>query len=229
MLLAAGLLCHFRDTGPPVATSEAMALELLCTALRYGFNSLALQDAAFVMSDLKAHTAMGNIFIIPWVDVWDLPGFWISPLGFIPQEDRRPRIIYNYLWIGLNVAVLRQAPAEVVQFAQTLPRLLRTILDADPQGGPVFMSKIELSGTYVRVWMHPEDLPLLSFVFPSHPEDDDTLIGFHLSLPIVYVDSSLYFLCTIDTVADLSNLIWSAAANTAPYPLSALTDTPMYP
>ena len=42
----------------------------------------------------------------------------------------------------------------------------------------------------MRVWIRPEDLPRLSFVVPRHLEDADTLIGFHIFLPMGYVDSA---------------------------------------
>ena len=52
------------------------------------------------------------------------------------------------------------------------------------------MSKIDLSDAYMSVCIHPEDLPRLAFVVPPHPLDCDTLINFHLYLPIGYVDSA---------------------------------------
>ena len=49
------------------------------------------------------------------------------------------------------MAVLQQAPVEAMQFAQTLPRLIHTIINADLQGGPIFMSKIDLTNADMRV------------------------------------------------------------------------------
>ena len=41
-----------------------------------------------------------------------------------------------------------------------------------------------------------------------------------------YVDISLYFFCIRETVADLVNLSWAIAANTAPHHLLSFADTP---
>ena len=84
---------------------------------------------------------MGHIVILPWVDFWYLHVIWIIPLGLINQV-RRPRLIYDYMWSGLNVVVLRQDPTEVIHFSQTLTQLLCTILHTEPWVGPIFMSKL---------------------------------------------------------------------------------------
>ena len=59
---------------------------------------------------MSENTAMGRIVILQWCDVKSLMGVYIIPLGLIPQEVRRPRLIYNYMWIFLNTVVLYQAP-----------------------------------------------------------------------------------------------------------------------
>ena len=94
---------------------------------------------------------MGNIVVLPWANAGDLPGLWLSLLGIITQEGRRPLIIYYYTWNYLNASVLRQSPAEAMQFTHSLLKLLCTILHSNPQGGPNFVSKIDLSDTYMRV------------------------------------------------------------------------------
>ena len=144
-----------------------MAPENLCIALRYVCHSSALQDDAFARADLRAQTAIGHIVVLPWADIRYLPRIWIIPLGLIPQEGRYSWIIYDYTRRRINTAFLRQAPAEVMQFFQMLSRLLHTIFNANPWGGPVFMSKIDIADAYIRVWIYPEDLPQLAFVAPT--------------------------------------------------------------
>ena len=113
-----------------------------------------------------------------------------------------------------------------MQSAQKLLCLIHTILNANPQGEPIFMSKIDLVDAYMRVYIRPEDLPRIAFVIPLQPVDANPLIGFHLSLPIVYVDSAPYFFCTSDTVEDLANMRWAAPTNTNPHPILALAGAP---
>ena len=55
------------------------------------------------------------------------------------------------MWSSLNSAVLYQYPDEAIQFMCKLPRLLCTILFYNPCRGPIFMSKIDLYNTYMRV------------------------------------------------------------------------------
>ena len=100
-----------------------------------------------------------------------------------------PRIIYDYACIGINAAVLHQAPIEAMQFSQKILRLLRTILNTKPWIGSIFMSKMDLSDAYMRVWIRSEDLQRLAFVVPLHLSDHDTLISFHIYLMMSYVDS----------------------------------------
>ena len=87
------------------------------------------------------------------------------------------------------MVVLCQALSEAIQFGKTPPCILCTNLHANPHGGIVFMSNIDFLGAYARVYIWLDDLPWLAFVPPPHPSNHETLIGFHLSLPIGYVDS----------------------------------------
>ena len=59
--------------------------------------------------------------------------------------------------------------------------------------GPVYMAKSDLSDAYMRVWLSLKHVPKVTFVVPSVPGEIDVLIGFHLSLPIGFVDSCQYF------------------------------------
>ena len=104
--------------------------------------------------------------VLPWSAAKELPNLWISPIGLIPQEARRPRLIYDYTFSGLNNATVRQAPSESIQFGNALERLLAKILSADPVFGPVFLAKVDLSDAYMRVWLRAEDVPRLAFVVP---------------------------------------------------------------
>ena len=62
----------------------------------------------------------------------------------------------------------------------------------------------------MHIWVRPEDTPSLAFVAPPHPSDTKTLIDFHLSLPMGYVDSPPYFCCNRKTIKDIAKEIWGA-------------------
>ena len=70
-----------------------------------------------------------------------------------------------------------------------------------------------------------EDILYLDFVFVPHPYDNDTLIIFHISLPMRCIDILPYFYCAIKIVAVLSNQIWASATTATTHPLSTLVET----
>ena len=119
-----GLLHHFLTHGTPVTKDAVTYPECLHDALQYGCNESTAHDTAFILSELVEQTSMGLNLLIPWSDVQRLPGIWIIPLELITQEGLNPQLIYNYIWSGLNTAVLLQDPVEPMQFGKMLPRLL---------------------------------------------------------------------------------------------------------
>ena len=50
---------------------------------------------------------MGRTVFLTRTAIHRLPILWLIMVGLIPQEYRCPRLIYDYMWSGLNVAVLR--------------------------------------------------------------------------------------------------------------------------
>ena len=74
-----------------------------------------------------------------------------------------------------------------IQFKDNLWCLLSLIFSSDPTYGPFFLSKVYLINVYIQVWIRPYELPLLAFIGAPHPADTNTLIGFHLYLPIDFL------------------------------------------
>ncbi len=192
-------------------------------ALKKGCHRSATLAAAYVHSELADQPTFGHICLLPWSQARHLPNLRLSPVGSIPQAGRRDRLIYDYTWSGTNRAVHKRAPPEAMQFGGALHRLLHAIVDADPGHGPVHMAKVDLSDAYMRVWLRIVDLPKLAFVFPPHPSDPEPLIGFHLSLPMGFVESAPYFCASTKTVADLINNSWRLADLAPPHPLERFT------
>ena len=93
-----------------------------------------------------------------------------------------------------------------MQLGRTLPRILQRIAESNPELRPVFMSKTDLSDAYMQVWLDIVDAPKLVFAIPPIPSDSKPLIGFHLSLPMGYLESATYLCAVSETVADLTNL-----------------------
>ena len=84
------------------------------------------------------------------------------------------------------------------------------------------MSKTDLTDAYMRVWVKIDDVPKLAFAIPLTPGDQEQLIGFHLSLPMGYIESTPFFCAVSKTVADFAN---HSERHTAPHKLENLAAT----
>ena len=91
--------------------------------------------------------------ILPWEAVNYLPGLWLYLLAAIPQEWRNPHLIYNFSWSGLNSKALKAPPKEATRFGRSLHHLSDYILNTDPSLGTNFMSKVDLAGAYMHIWV----------------------------------------------------------------------------
>ena len=102
--------------------------------------------------------------------VKDIPGIRLSlVLGLVPQRNRRDIMISDYSFFGVNDDTVPLAPPEAMQFGQTFRRLLQRITNhANEQFGPVYMTKIDLSDDFYRLWLlRPEDTLKLTVLFSS--------------------------------------------------------------
>ena len=57
----------------------------------------------------------------------------------------------------------------------------------------------------MRLWVRMKDVPSVAFLIPKKSPSDTQLVGFHLSLPIGYINSDPYFCMTTEMVDDLTN------------------------
>jgi hypothetical protein len=126
--------------------------------------------------------ARGQWVVLPYSAVKDMPGLRASPPGVIPQHGRRPRWIVDYSYWGINEETLPLAALESMQFGRALDRILREILLANPEHGPVHLLKIDLSDGFYRVDVNPDDIPKLGVVFPTR-DGEEQLMAFPLVLP----------------------------------------------
>jgi hypothetical protein len=132
-------------------------------------------------------------------------GLRLSPLGLVPQRGRRDRMISDYSFFDVNQETLKLAPDEAMQFGRTLWRLLYRIHHANDKFGPVFLSKVDLSDGFYRLWLRPEDTVHLAALFPSRP-GEPKLVGIPLTNPMGWVSSPPNFSACTETIADLANV-----------------------
>ena len=75
----------------------------------------------------------------------------------------------------------------------------------NPQLGPVYLGKVDLTDTYMRLWVGLEDITSASFLVPRKKPTYKQLVGLHLDLPMVYVDITSFLYMSTETIADMEN------------------------
>ena len=88
----------------------------------------------------------------------------------------------------MNQQTLNISPTKAMHFDRTLWRLLYQIRHANNTFGPVYMSKIDLSNCFYRLWLHPEDTHRLVVLLLTREHERD-LIGIPLTNPMRWVSS----------------------------------------
>ena len=188
-------------------------------------------ESEFVCEEMLDFIQQGYWIVLPFDVVADLPALRLSPLGVVPQRDRRPRLIVDYTYSEVNADTLPLAPKEAMQFGRALQRVFATITQADPRYGPVFMSKIDIADGFYRVWLQAADVPKLGVLLPSNSFScSSDLVAFPLALPMGWVESPPYFTALTETACDLANSAMRTRPTlsrlTEPHRLESVADTP---
>jgi hypothetical protein len=131
--------------------------------------------------------------VIPYKYICSHPYLRISPMGVIPQRDRRDRVIVDYSFSNVNVDTVPIAPSESMQFGRTLDRILYKIYHAHQRYGPVYMIKIDIADGFYRLPVSSSHIPTLAVVFPHLP-GEEPLVALPLVLPMGWVSSPPLFL-----------------------------------
>jgi len=160
----------------------------------------------------------GFFTLPPWHLVKDLPGLQVSPLGITPQHKRRPRLLVDHSFCGIDAETVQLAPGEAMQFGRALERTLQMIGQADPHHGPVHLSKVDLADGFCQFGLALSGISKLGIVFPTCG-DEEQLIAFPLVLPMGWVESPPALCAGTETVADLAN-----ARSDRPLPKHPLED-----
>ena len=104
----------------------------------------------------------------------------------------------------MNQETLLIAALEAMQFGHALDRILRHILIANPEMGPVYLMKVDLSDGFYRIGLALHDVPKLGVVFPTLP-GEEPLVALPLVLPMGWKNSLPIFSTATKTIADLAN------------------------
>lgn len=100
---AASLLKHLRGRGVPIPmTTPPWTKERLAAALARGPHKSAKEYAEFVCEEFVDFINKKFWTVLPYNEVRDLDNLRLSPLGVVPQRERRPRLIVDLSFHAVN-------------------------------------------------------------------------------------------------------------------------------
>jgi hypothetical protein len=169
-----------------------------------GSHASTKEHNVFLRVEMSDMVSKGFWIVLPYSQVRSLPGLRISPMGVVPQRDRRPRTIVDYTFSFVNAETAPLAPRESMQFGHALHRIMRKIRFADPRQGPVYLLKVDIADGFYRVYVAPRDVPKLGVAFPHRP-GEEPLVAFPLALPMGWTASPPYFSAFTETIVDVAN------------------------
>lgn len=222
-------LNYLRKQGAPVRMKTSpWHMSRLRAALRRGPHKSALEYLDFLDSEMAQMVGKGQWIVLPWEVVKHLKNLRLSPIGIVPQRDRRPRIIVDYSYYLVNLETLELTAHEAMQFGTALKRIIRKVLNADPRHGPVFFAKLDVKDGFYRVHVNVNDIPHLGVVLPPDADGTDR-VAFPLTLPMGWVNSPPLFCAVTETIADITNDRLQAQWTPPPHHLEQIADTPPPP
>ena len=225
------LLKRLEVTGAPATMSTApWSQRKLNRLIRRGSHQSCREYLSFLREELFDFTSKGFWLVLPYREVRKLQklghliGLRVSPMGIVPQRNRRPRLIVDLTFHGINQDTVPLAPTEAMQFGRALERILYLIRHSNPRFGPVYLSKVDLSDGFCRIGVNDSATAKLAVALPRFPGEEQ-LLALPLVLPMGWVSSPPYFCAVTETVADLVNN-WPANIQPPAHPLESVSQTP---
>ena len=222
---AGPLLDRLASTGAPVLQStHPWTQDRLLQSMERGSHHSAQSHLDFLRDEMATMIEQQYWTVLPYSKVRHLPHLRLSPLGVVPQRDRRPRIIVDYSFYNINDDTVPLAPMESMQFGRALDRILYKLRHSNRRFGPVHMIKVDIADGFYRMWVSASCVPTLGVVFPHLP-GEEPLVAFPLVLPMGWVSSPPYFCALTETIADLANTkLWDQNWRPSKHKLSCVAD-----
>ena len=211
-----------RDHGVPVPVrDEPWDADKLDECVRHGAHKSAQDHAAFLREEMADFMEANFWTVLPYDQVRDLPDIRLSPAGIKEERERRPRVVIDHTWYGVNDNTEPSPFLPAMQFGGTLPRILWRLRHADPRYGPVHMAKYDVADGFYRLHLNANDAPKLAVILPAYPGEPQ-LIAIPLSTTMGWVSSPPTFCAASETIADLSNKALARGEPAAPHRLEAV-------
>ena len=196
---------HIGRRGAPVIIQTApWSADRQRAAVERGPHKSAYEFQEFLRTEMVDMVNKATWSVLPYSKVKHLRHLRVSPIGVVPQHERRPRTIVDYTYSGVNPETLKLSPQEAMQFGRALERIITQVVRADPRYGPVYFIKIDISDGFYRVFVRADDIPKLGVAFPSLA-GEEPLIAFPLALPMGWTESPPYFCSVTETITDVAN------------------------
>ena len=202
---------------PVILKTPLWSIAVRDEAMQYGAHSSAEDHKEFLRNELADMVEAGHWLVLPYSSVRHATDLRISPLGVVPQRDRRPRPIVDYTFSGVNEATVKLAPPESMQFGKALDRIIQKAAEANPRHGIVNLSKYDLADAFMRVGLAPSMILKLAVAVPTTSPDEDPLIAVPMVLPMGWMESPPAFCTVTETIADLANAKIAQGYIPAPY------------
>ena len=214
---------YAREGVPVLVSSEPWTLERKDAAMLRGNHPSTAAFSSFITDEMTDMRSKGIFILLPYASLRHFKSLRISPLGCMPQRERRPRIINDYTFSGVNPATVKMAHQEAMQWGRTLHRILWYTFTADRRHGPVLLSKTDLSDGFYQLHLTPTGALKLAVPFDHHGR---RLLAVPTRLPMGWTESPPVFSAVTETIADLVNeRLEQGPPMPPPHPFETLAST----
>jgi hypothetical protein len=223
---AAPPLSQIASNGVPVLlNSKPWSAAEKDSAIQCGSHQSTCQHNDFLRTEMADMVKQHYWTVVPYHHVQHLPNLRLSPMGDVPQRDRRPRPIVDYSFYNINRDTIPLAPSEAMKFNRVFERILHRIHHANRAYGLVHLMKVDLADGFDRVPLAPSNIPTQAVAFPNLPHEP-TLVALPLVLPMGWVSSPPFFCALTKTAADSANTRLRYHWSPPPHPLSHIANHP---
>ena len=220
------LVRHIGARGFPVTLHTApWSIPQRDSAVARGPHKSSHDFVSFLREELADMVERATWMVLPYHRLRELHDLRISPMGVVPQHERRPRPIVDYTFSGVNRDTLPLSPREAMQFGRALERIISQVVHSNPHFGPVHFIKLDIADGFYRVWLRLEDIPKLAVSIPSLP-GEPPLLALPLALPMGWTQSPPAFCAVTETIADVANHRLHRRYRTSAHRLDPVADMP---
>ena len=89
-------------------------------AILYGTYVSSCKEADFIHTELAEQVQAGQMAFFPLEVVTSLQNMWLFLVAVTPQVGRRPRLIFDLTWSGINNTSKSLSPMEAIRFGGAL-------------------------------------------------------------------------------------------------------------